>query len=257
MRFIVFIILSICLTSPFFANAQELPIDKTKSPKLFEAQAFANKYSNQIVPPEIMVQIEQKFVDAYNSKEEYSGYYLGRYYVSIKKNEVAIPLFEKEYLSGNNYAAIPFAYNLQKIEPYNCDKAREYLIKAEENGIEKAQEFLGDFFDNGKCGITDPRKAYEYYKKAADRGIKGAQYMVGAFHLYGWTGEKDYIKAHAWLNICNKNKNRPQHIIFNMYDVEAATKMSNLHLKSIIMGKSKSEKLQKEICATTKACEGF
>lgn len=257
MRFIAFTILSICLTSPFTANAQELPIDKAKSPKLLEAYEFASKYDKITIPPDVLNQIGQKYLEAYNAKEEYSGFYLGRYYVAANKIEDAIPLFEKEYLSGNYYAAIPFAYNLQKTQPYNCDKAREYLIKAEENGIEKAQEFLADFFDNGKCGPSNPVKAFEYSKKAAERGIKGAQFLTGMNYLYGWAGEKDYIKANAWLNISKKNKERPQYYIFNMYDVEKSIKTSELRLKTEIFGKSKSEKLQKEICASTKACEGF
>ncbi|RIA92894.1 hypothetical protein C1645_820087 [Glomus cerebriforme] len=61
-----------------------------------------------------------------------------------------------------------------------------------------AQNYLGDYYQNGKEIGKNEKKAFEWYLKAAEGGDKMAQNSLGHCYQYGKGIDKDETKAFVW-----------------------------------------------------------
>ena len=71
----------------------------------------------------------------------------------------------------------------------DLSKATEWLLKAAEQGCDKAQYSLGDLYNYGAHGVLeqDYTKAAEWYRRAAEQGHVEAQCNLGG-DVSGWSG---------------------------------------------------------------------
>lgn len=68
-----------------------------------------------------------------------------------------------------------------------------------ERGECKAQYFLGDCYENGKCVKKDHAEAAKWFRKAAEQGHPRAQFELGSLYENGWGVEEDIQEAVKWL----------------------------------------------------------
>ena len=86
----------------------------------------------------------------------------------------------------------------QAYELKDYAKAREWYLKAAEQGSSRAQFRLGVLYDNGYGVTQDYAKAGEWYLKAAEQGDPDAQNNLGLLYSSGRGGTQDYAKAREW-----------------------------------------------------------
>ncbi len=77
---------------------------------------------------------------------------------------------------------------------------REFRQLAEQ-GLAKAQYWLGITYDQGRQVPQDYVEAFKWFQQAADQGHAGAQYRLGLMYHKGKGMEKDYVHAHLWYNL--------------------------------------------------------
>ena len=76
----------------------------------------------------------------------------------------------------------------------NEKEAMVWFTKAAQQGEEKAQYILGDYYDK----INNYKEAFRWYLMAAKQGVAGAEFSVGAYYFDGDGVEKDYKEAVIW-----------------------------------------------------------
>ena len=75
------------------------------------------------------------------------------------------------------------------------EKAFYWLKKAAEQGLAKAQNYLGVCYECGRGTDKDFSKALYWYQKAAEQGDSTAQWNLGIYYEQGTGSEQDYSKA--------------------------------------------------------------
>ena len=80
-------------------------------------------------------------------------------------------------------------------------KAIELYEMAAKRGHANAQGMLGDFYRQGKHGLTQSdKRASEYYTLAAEQGDAGAQINLGTMYVNGKGVTKSYLEARKWFS---------------------------------------------------------
>ena len=86
--------------------------------------------------------------------------------------------------------------------PQGHSQAVEWFRKAANQGDVRAQGRLGLMFYDGALGAPQNyREAVKWYLLAAHQGDAQAQGSLGEMYAKGQGVPKDFIKAHAWLNL--------------------------------------------------------
>ena len=75
----------------------------------------------------------------------------------------------------------------------------KYIVKAAEDGNDKAQFYLGSLFYRGNIIRRDPAKAFFWMEEAAKRGNAEAQYTCGILYLNGDGVPANISKAFYWI----------------------------------------------------------
>ena len=81
------------------------------------------------------------------------------------------------------------------------ENAEKYLARSAEKGYAAAQDWLGDFYYQGKLGDRNYEKAFELYSKAAEQGYNYSIYSLVDAYYQGRGTYTDYYKAYMWLNV--------------------------------------------------------
>ena len=97
--------------------------------------------------------------------------------------------------------------------------ALKRIIHAAENGFDKAQYNLGNFYFCGENGLNQNyQKAFEWYIKSAEQGNSYAQYDLGYMYYLGKGIQKDYQEAFRWgIKCAQQGNDAAQNNIGNMY----------------------------------------
>jgi hypothetical protein len=74
-----------------------------------------------------------------------------------------------------------------------------------DQGIARAEGFLGLMFSEGYGVPRDYAEAMKWYRRAADHGDAGAQFFIGMMYRDGKGVPKDYIQAYLWLNLASSS----------------------------------------------------
>ena len=85
--------------------------------------------------------------------------------------------------------------------PQDYVEAREWWLKAAEQGDASAQYNLGIYYHNGQGVPQDYVEARKWYLKAAEQGHADAQFNLGSLYSNGQGVPQDYVTAYAWANI--------------------------------------------------------
>jgi hypothetical protein len=83
--------------------------------------------------------------------------------------------------------------------PKDGPGARQWLLKAVQQGNPAAEFNLGLLEDKGLDGPPNPAGAREWFMKAGQHGLADAQFNVGIFYRDGEGGPQDFVKAREWL----------------------------------------------------------
>ena len=84
--------------------------------------------------------------------------------------------------------------------PIDYEKAREWLLRAAEQGNMAAQYTLGLMYVTGMGVPVDNEEAFKWYLKAAVQGDMASQYNIGAMYANGLGVEVNHAKAMAWFH---------------------------------------------------------
>ena len=93
-------------------------------------------------------------------------------------------------------------------------EARNWYLKAAEQGVANAQYNLGILYDNGQGVPQDYAEARSWYLKAAEQGDASAQTNLGTKYYNGEGGRQDYKVAYAWFDVAaaQGNENAKQNL---------------------------------------------
>jgi TPR repeat protein len=81
---------------------------------------------------------------------------------------------------------------------YKLDDLLLILKEAADEGIPKAQNFIGDMYNQGIGTAPDSKTAVRWYRKAADQGFCDAQGNLGDMYFKGTGVKQDKTKALIW-----------------------------------------------------------
>ena len=70
-----------------------------------------------------------------------------------------------------------------------------------EEGVPRAQYWLGLMHEFGDGVPQDYSKAKKWYERAAEQGQVGAQLQLAEMYLFGRGTERDYVSAYKWYDI--------------------------------------------------------
>jgi TPR repeat protein len=98
----------------------------------------------------------------------------------------------------NNLASLYFS---GRGLPRDVEEALRLYEKAAEQGFSQAQFVLGWIYASGVGVEPDYKKAVKWYLKAAERGDAQAQLSLGLLYLRGEDLKPDYIEAYKWVNL--------------------------------------------------------
>ena len=87
----------------------------------------------------------------------------------------------------------------------DLEKAAYWTRKAAEQGHARAQNNLGDYYENGEGVEQSYVQAFYWYEKAAKQGDKYAQHSVGVFYRDGKGVKQDNENAIWWLKMAIRN----------------------------------------------------
>ncbi|HQG29099.1 MAG TPA: caspase family protein, partial [Candidatus Ozemobacteraceae bacterium] len=82
------------------------------------------------------------------------------------------------------------------------------LEKAAERGDARAQEQLGNRYENGDGVARNPARAFEWYRKAAAQGLARAQYRLGNCYHDGFGVAKNFSSAAEWYEKASQQGER-------------------------------------------------
>ena len=86
------------------------------------------------------------------------------------------------------------------------DAAREWYLKAAEQGSPKDQYVVGTMYRFGQFGAgRDPGAAVDWYRSAAEQGFSPAQFALGRMLMDGKHVPEDRIGAFQWLSLAHVN----------------------------------------------------
>ena len=86
------------------------------------------------------------------------------------------------------------------------ERARTYFEIEAQQGVTRAQNYLGSLYYKGRGGARDYAKAKEWFEKAAANGSANAQTWLGVMYEEGNGVAKDTAKARAYYEqACNSN----------------------------------------------------
>jgi hypothetical protein len=85
--------------------------------------------------------------------------------------------------------------------PQDHGRAREWFLKAADQGLAEAQYNLGVIYHHGQGVPQDYGTAIEWFRKAADQGLANAQLSLGAMYAFGQGVSQDYVHAHMWFSL--------------------------------------------------------
>lgn len=113
----------------------------------------------------------------------------------------AVPYFESAAKGGNAEAAFALAgiyAEAKGVLHTNEVKAREWLHKAAQAGLDSAQTEYGLWLADGRGGKRDLKQARYWITRAAARGNGIAQNKLARIHAFSDPLNADLIKASAW-----------------------------------------------------------
>ncbi|RGB30894.1 kinase-like domain-containing protein [Rhizophagus diaphanus] len=119
-----------------------------------------------------------------------------KYYCDIKLYVKALKLCKK--LAGKGYLDAQFQLGLfcdHEIYEINKKKAFEFYTIAAEKNHDRAQNNLGNLYENGEGVEKDFNKAFYWFKKAAENGNEVAIYNLGKCYELGIGVNKNLFKA--------------------------------------------------------------
>jgi len=79
-------------------------------------------------------------------------------------------------------------------------EAKEYFVKAAENGNVEAMTKLGIMYKYGIGVSQNDAEAFDWYHKAAENGDKDAMNRLGAMYKYGWGTSQNPELAVRWFS---------------------------------------------------------
>jgi TPR repeat protein len=83
--------------------------------------------------------------------------------------------------------------------PFSDSVARDWLVKAREQGHARASYYLAWFPDEDGVSCIDDAESMSLLIEAGERGAVEAQRILGAYFATGdWIGPKDEVKAVEW-----------------------------------------------------------
>ena len=81
----------------------------------------------------------------------------------------------------------------------NEDGVRWMRMSAEQ-GLDIAQNFLGELYEAGSCGVeANLAEAVRWYRKAAEQGLDEAQFRLGFCYINGIGVAEDTAEASLWM----------------------------------------------------------
>ncbi len=154
-------------------------------------------------------QKEQKDVAALEKaaakKNEYAAYYLGRYEMVAKDQNLAAQYLLQAAKAG--YPKAEFLVGILSISGYGSIQKSEpgqvmWLTKAAKANEPHAALMLGSEYITGKGGVVkDPAKGFPLILQAANANIPVAEYMAYRFYSSGVDGApQDPQKANYWMH---------------------------------------------------------
>jgi len=102
-------------------------------------------------------------------------------------------------------------YNLGQLSrmgrgtPQDFIKAKDYYLRAAEQGHVGAQRNLGTLYYFGRIDTVNHTKAFNWLSKAAASGDIRSQLMTGTMHFNGEATEKNNILAYAWISLSSQS----------------------------------------------------
>ena len=99
-------------------------------------------------------------------------------------------------------------YSNPEYKKYNMKRSLKYMNKAAEDGLSRAQVWLGDYYLNRK----DWEKAAIYYQLGAEQDNSLCQYNLGCLYMSGNGIEKNQKEGFTWIRTAAANDN-PQAMI--------------------------------------------
>ena len=79
--------------------------------------------------------------------------------------------------------------------------ALRLLTPLAEQGLARAELYLGLMYAKGDGVTQDHKTAVKWYTLSAEQGNASAQYSLGIMYDVGRGVEQDYVKSHMWSNI--------------------------------------------------------
>ena len=121
--------------------------------------------------------------------------------------EIALPYYRKAAEAGIADAQYALAniWAEAKGVPFSDDeKARSWLEKSAQGGLDTAQVEYGVWLANGRGGKTDTQEARVWFTRAAVQGNVVAQNRLARIHAFAGENPPDLIRAGAWHIIARR-----------------------------------------------------
>ena len=109
------------------------------------------------------------------------------------------PLAEQGLAKAQHFLGVMYKYGQGVIQDYK-EAVKLYKLAAEQ-GDAKAQNSLGVMYTNGWGVLQDYKEAVKLYKLSAEQGFANAQTNLGNMYDNGQGVLQDNIVAHMWFNI--------------------------------------------------------
>ena len=117
----------------------------------------------------------------------------------VKDLQEAKRLFEKSSAQGYDKAQLFIGIILEDTNA-SCDEIVAAYKKAAEMGCTEAQDYLGNWYEEGENGLpVDYQEAYRWYQKAAEQGDSYAQYDIGWLFDNGLGVKENKREAVKWF----------------------------------------------------------
>jgi len=88
-----------------------------------------------------------------------------------------------------------------QVVPQNDAEAMKWFRKSAEQGLAKAQFFVGFMYDNGMGVPKNDAEAVKWYRKAAEQGHEYSQLSLGRMYWKGKGVPVNYVKAYMWWSL--------------------------------------------------------
>ena len=130
---------------------------------------------------------------------------LGQAYQKLRKgkDEASLSYIKdhahQDSTTAQYYLALAYYYGTGNVEK-NQKIALAWFLKAGAKGYAKAQDYLGDMYDNGYGTPKNIDRAIHWYTKAAENNIKYSQVELGIKNRKGEGVKQNYTTALKWFH---------------------------------------------------------